>query len=94
MSKRCKQHSAQFKTALQNEETTDQLVSRFDIHPTMISTLKRQLLGSAAELCDKSHKSRKQVGGQFDELYNSADRPPNNNLGDKKNLIKRQEYVS
>jgi len=74
MSKKRKQHSAQFKAkvalaALQNEETTAQLASRFDIHPTMISTWKRQLLDSAANLFDKNQKSRKQVEGQLDELY-------------------------
>jgi transposase len=74
MSKKRKQHSAQFKAkvalaALQNEETTAQLASRFDIHPTMISTWKRQLLDSAADLFDKNQKSRKQVEGQIDELY-------------------------
>jgi transposase len=74
MSKKRKQHSSQFKAkvalaALQNEETTAQLASRFDIHPTMISTWKRQLLDSAAELFDKSHKSRKQVEVQVDDLY-------------------------
>jgi transposase len=74
MSKKRKQHSAQFKAkvalaALQNEETTAQLASRFDIHPTMISTWKRQLLDSAADLFDKTQKSRKQVEGQLDELY-------------------------
>ena len=74
MSKKRKQHSSQFKAkvalaALQNEETTAQLASRFDIHPTMISTWKRQLLDSAAELFDKNHKSCKQVEGQLDELY-------------------------
>ena len=74
MSKKRKQHRSQFKAkvalaALQNEETTAQLASRFDIHPTMISTWKRQLRDSAAELCDKNHKSRKQVEGQLDELY-------------------------
>jgi transposase len=74
MSKKRKQHSAQFKAkvalaALQNEETTAQLASRFDIHPTMISTWKRQLLDSAADLFDKNQKSRKQVEGQLDELY-------------------------
>jgi transposase len=74
MSKKRKQHSAQFKAkvalaALQNEETTAQLASRFDIHPTMISTWKRQLLDSAADLFEKNQKSRKQVEGQLDELY-------------------------
>ena len=74
MSKKRKQHSPQFKAkvalaALQNEETTAQLASRFDIHPTMISTWKRQLLDSAADLFDKNQKSRKQVEGQLDELY-------------------------
>jgi transposase len=74
MSKKRKQHSAQFKAkvalaALQNEETTAQLASRFDIHPTMISTWKRQLLDSAADLFDKNQKSRKQVEGQIDDLY-------------------------
>jgi transposase len=74
MSKKRKQHSAQFKAkvalaALQNEETTAQLASRFEIHPTMISTWKRQLLDSAADLFDKNHKSHKQVEGQLDELY-------------------------
>jgi hypothetical protein len=40
----------------------------------MISTWKRQLLDSAAELFDKSHKSRKQVEGQLDELYRQIGR--------------------
>ena len=74
MGKKRKQHSPQFKAkvalaALQNEETTAQLASRFDIHPTMITTWKRQLLDNAAELFDKSQKSRKQAEGKIDELY-------------------------
>ena len=74
MSKKRNQHSAQFKAkvalaALENDETAAQLASRFNIHPTMISVWKRQLVESAAELFDKNHKSRKQAEAQTDELY-------------------------
>lgn len=74
MSKKRKQHSAQFKAkvalaALENDETTAQLASRFNIHPTMISAWKRQLVESAADLFDKNHKSLKQADAQTDELY-------------------------
>ena len=64
-----KQIKAMVEVALQDDETTDRLASRLQIHPTMISTWKRQLLDSAADLFDKNQKSRKQVEGQLDELY-------------------------
>ena len=74
MSQKRKQHSSQFKAkvalaALQNQETTAQLSSRFGVHPTMISAWKRQLLDGAAELFDKNQASRKQIEGHVDELY-------------------------
>ena len=76
MSQKRKQHSSQFKAkakvalaALQNQETTAQLSSRFGVHPTMISAWKRQLLDGAAELFDKNQTSRKQIEGQVDEFY-------------------------
>ena len=74
MSQKRKQHSSQFKAkvalaALQNQETTAQLSSRFGVHPTMISAWKRQLLDGAAELFDNNQTSRKQIEVQVDELY-------------------------
>jgi len=79
MSKKRKQHSAQFKAkvalaALQNEETTAQLATRFGVHPTMISAWKRQLVDSAAELFDKNQKPAKQLESQLDELYRQIGR--------------------
>jgi transposase len=74
MSMKRRQHNAAFKAkvalaALQNEETIAQLASRFDVHPTMINTWKRQLIEGAAELFDSNHKSRKQAESRADELY-------------------------
>jgi transposase-like protein len=74
MGNKRKSHSPQFKAkvalaAIQNEETAAQLASRFGIHPTMISAWKRQMLESAADIFDKSHRSRKQADAQTAELY-------------------------
>ena len=74
MGKKRKVHSPEFKAkvalaALKNEETTAQLASRFGIHPTMVSTWKRQLLDSASDLFGKGHKSRKDAEAQTAELY-------------------------
>ena len=74
MGKKRKKHSPVFKAkvalaAIQNDETAAQLASRFGVHPTMVSTWKRQLLDGASNLFDKGHKSRKQTETQTDELY-------------------------
>jgi len=74
MGNKRKTHSPQFKAkvalaAIQNEETAAQLASRFGVHPTMISTWKRQMLDGAADIFDKNHRSRKQGDAQTAELY-------------------------
>lgn len=74
MGKKRKVHSAEFKAkvalaAIKNEETAAQLASRFGVHPTMISTWKRQLLDSAPDLFDKGRKSRKDDEAKTAELY-------------------------
>ena len=73
MGKKRKTHSPQFKAkvalaAIQNDETTSQIASRFGIHPTMVSTWKRQMLEGAPDIFDKSHQSKKQVEARTDEL--------------------------
>ena len=55
--------------AIQNDETTSQIASRFGVHPTMVSTWKRQMLEGAADIFDKSHQSKKQAEARTDELY-------------------------
>ncbi len=66
MGKIRKKHSPQFKAkvalaAIQNDETIAQIASRFGVHPTMVSTWKRQMLEGAADIFDKNHNSRKQA---------------------------------
>jgi len=46
MGKKCKTHSPKFKAkvalaAIQNDETTSQIASRFGVYPTMASTWKQ-----------------------------------------------------
>ncbi len=66
MGKKRKTHSPQVKAkvalaAIQNYETTAQIASRFGVHPTMVSTWKRQMLDGATDIFDRNHKSKKQV---------------------------------
>ena len=74
MGKKRTRHSPEFKAkvalaAIQNDETTAQIANRFGVHPTMVSTWKRQMLDGAADIFDKSHKSKKQAEAKTDELY-------------------------
>ena len=74
MGKIRKKHSPQFKAkvalaAIQNDETIAQIASRFGVHPTMVSTWKRQMLEGAVDIFDKNYNSKKQVQAQNDELY-------------------------
>ena len=74
MGKQRKKHRPQFKAkvalaAIQNDETVAQIASRFGVHPTMVSTWKRQMLEGAADIFDKRHKSSKQAEAKTDELY-------------------------
>jgi transposase len=74
MIKKRKQYSPEFKAkvalaALRNEETIPELAARFEVHPTMIGTWKRELIEGAAELFDKGQKTKKQHNATVDELY-------------------------
>ncbi len=74
MSIKRKQYRSEFKAkvalaALKNEETVAQLAARYEVHPTMIHTWKRNLLEGAANIFDKGHKQNKQSEAKVDELY-------------------------
>ena len=65
MSKKRKQYSASFKSkvalaALKGDQTTSEIAARFQIHPTMVSTWKRELLEIAPGLFEGKKKSSKQ----------------------------------
>ena len=74
MSRKRKQYISEFKAkvalaALKNEETVVQLAARYEVHPTMIHTWKRNLLEGAADIFDKGQKKDKQAEAKVDELY-------------------------
>jgi len=74
MSRKRKQYSSEFKAkvalaALKDDETVTQLAARYEVHPTMIHTWKRNLLEGAANIFDKGNKPDKQSEAKVDELY-------------------------
>lgn len=74
MSRKRKQYSSEFKAkvalaALKEDETVAQLAARYEVHPTMIHTWKRNLLEGAANIFDKGNKIDKQSEAKVDELY-------------------------
>jgi transposase len=74
MIKKRKQYSPEFKAkvalaALRNEESVAELAVKFEVHPTMISNWKRELIEGAGELFGKGQKTKKQHDATVDELY-------------------------
>ena len=74
MRRKRKQYSPEFKAkvaleAIKNEETVAQLAARYEVHPTVINTWKRNLLEGAADLFAKGKNKNKQAEAKVDELY-------------------------
>lgn len=74
MIKKRKQYNPEFKAkvalaALRNEASIAELAVKFEVHPTMIGSWKRELIEGAAELFDKGQKTKKQHDATVDELY-------------------------
>jgi transposase len=74
MIKKRKQYSPEFKAkvalaAVRNEASIAELAVKFEVHPTMIGTWKKELIEGAAELFDKGQKTKKQHDATVDELF-------------------------
>lgn len=75
MSKKRKQYSAEFKAkvalaAIKGEETSSEIAARFQVHPTMVSTWKKELLDNASGIFErKGSKGKEGQQDQIDTLY-------------------------
>ena len=74
MIKKRKQYSPEFKAkvalaAIRNEASIAELAAKYEVHPTVIGTWKRELVEGAAKMFDKGQKSRKRHDATVDELY-------------------------
>ncbi len=69
-----KKYSSEFKTkaalaAIKGEETTNQIASRFGIHPGQVRLWKKQMLDNASLVFGKSRKNEKEQQALLDKLY-------------------------
>jgi len=82
MSKKVRQHPAQFKfrvalEAIGELKTTSQIASEYDIHPTLIRKWKKQLREEGSSIFDNpinQKKQEKQQGIKEAELYEQIGR--------------------
>ena len=79
MSKKRKQYSSNVKSkvalaAIKGDQTTAEIAARFEIHPTMVTTWKRELLERVSELFQtRGAKPEKDHQFEVDNLYRQID---------------------
>ena len=69
-----KKYSSEFKAkvamaAIKGEETTNQIASRFGVHPGQVRQWKRQTLANASVVFDHSQRKEKEQQVLLDQLY-------------------------